>query len=131
MPIFTGVLSRLAALPTRRMSDSKTPWWSPGARAVPEMNLPVILTAEADFDNASDWYEHHARPGTRFTLGVRQALARIGQMSELHAVLLRDIRRAKIQSISYSLYYRVRSDQVEVITVPHGRRDPSVWRNRA
>ena len=97
------------------------------------MSLPVVLTAEAeaDFDEAADWYEQQAGRGTKFTLQVRQALARIGLMPELHAVLHRDIRRAKVQKFPYNVYYRVRPDRVEVIAVLHGRRDPSVWKNRA
>jgi plasmid stabilization system protein ParE len=55
---------------------------------------------------------------------------RIGQMPEIHAVLHRDIRRAKVKKFPYNVYYRVRPDRVEVIAVLHGRRDPSIWKNR-
>lgn len=97
------------------------------------MSLPVVLTAEAeaDFDMAADWYEQQAGLGAKFTLRVRQALVHIGQMPELHAVLHRDIRRAKVEKFPYHIHYRVRPDRVEVIAVLHGRRDPSVWKSRA
>jgi len=97
------------------------------------MSLPVVLTAEAeaDFDDAADCDEQQARLGARFTLGVRQALVRIGQMPELHAALHRDIRRARVRKFPYNIYYRVRPDRVEVIAVLHDRRDPSVWKSRA
>ena len=97
------------------------------------MSLPVVLSAEAeaDFDTAADWYEQQAGLGAKFTLQVRQTLVRIGQMPELHAILHRDIRRAKVQKFPYNAYYRVRADRVEVIAMLHGRRDPSVWKNRA
>jgi plasmid stabilization system protein ParE len=97
------------------------------------MSLPVVLTAEAeaDFNAAADWYEEQAGLGAKFTLQIRQVLVRIGQMPELHAVLHRDVRRAKVQKFPYNVYYRVRPDRVEVIAVLHGRRDPSIWKNRA
>jgi plasmid stabilization system protein ParE len=97
------------------------------------MRLPVVLTAEAqvDFDTAADWYEQQAGIGARFTLRVREALARIGRMPELHAVVRRDIRRAKVENFPYRIFYRVRPERVEVIAVLHGRRDPSVWKGRA
>lgn len=97
------------------------------------MSLPVVLTAEAeaDFDAAADRYEQQAGLGAKFTLRVRQALARIDQRPELHAVLHRDIRRVRVEKFPYNIYYRVRPDRVEVIAVLHGRRDPSVWKGRA
>jgi plasmid stabilization system protein ParE len=97
------------------------------------MSLPVVLSAEAeaDFDAAADWYEEQAGLGTKFTLQIRQVLLSVGQMPELHAVLHRDVRRAKVKRFPYNIYYRVRADRVEVIAVLHGRRDPSIWKNRA
>ncbi len=96
------------------------------------MNLPVVLTsgAETDFDAAADWYQEQAGLGAKFTTKVREALNRVGQLPESHAILHRDIRRAKVQKFSYNVYFRVRADRVEVIAVLHGRRDPSVWKSR-
>jgi plasmid stabilization system protein ParE len=62
---------------------------------------------------------------------VRKALDRVGPMPELHAVLRRDIRRAKVQKFPYNIYYRIGADRMEVIAVVHGRRDPSAWKGRA
>jgi len=97
------------------------------------MNLPVVLTQEAaaDFDAAADWYQQEAGLGERFTAHVRRALDRISQMPELHRILYRGIRRARVKKFPYSIYFRIQTDRVEVIAVLHGRRDPSVWRSRA
>ena len=97
------------------------------------MSLPVVLTleAEADFDTAADWCEEQASLGAKFTAQVREALKLIGRTPELHAVLHRGIRRAKVQKFPYNVYFRVQVDRVEVIAVLHGRRDPSVWKSRA
>jgi plasmid stabilization system protein ParE len=96
------------------------------------MTLPVVLTheAEAEFDEAADWYERTAGLGAEFVARIRDALSRIGSMPELHAVVYQDIRRAVIRRFPYNIYYRVRADRVEVIAVFHGRRDPSVWQKR-
>ena len=97
------------------------------------MSLPVVLAqeAETDFDAAADWHEEKAGLGAKFTAHVREALHRIGQLPELHAILHRDIRRTKVQKFPYNIYFRVRADRIEVIAVLHGRRDPSVWKSRA
>lgn len=96
------------------------------------MNLPVVLTldAETDFDTAADFYQQQAGLGDRFTDSVRQSLRAIGQMPESHAPLHRDVRRTKVRPFPYIIYYRVRPDRVEVIAILHGRRDPSVWKDR-
>jgi len=48
------------------------------------MNLPVVLTpeAEADFDATADWYQEQAGLGATFTAQVREVLNRIGRMPD-------------------------------------------------
>jgi len=96
------------------------------------MSLPVVLSheAEADFDEAADWYEQQARLGAEFVARVREVLDRIGQMPDLHAVVYRNVRRAIVRRFRYNIYYRVQPDRVEVIAVIHSHRDPSVWKSR-
>jgi len=69
--------------------------------------------------------------GARFAARVQEALDRIGQMPELHALAYRDVRRARVPRSPYNIYYRVLIDRVEILAVVHGRRDPSVWQSRA
>jgi plasmid stabilization system protein ParE len=98
------------------------------------MNLPVILSPAADreFETAAEWYEEQRTGlGVRFVTAVQDALDRIGQMPELHAVVYRDLRRARVAKFPYNIYYRVLADRVEVLAVVHGRRNPSVWQSRA
>jgi plasmid stabilization system protein ParE len=97
------------------------------------MSLPVVLSPEAaeEFDAAADWYEQRAGLGIDFVGRVQDALERIGQMPELHAVIYRDARRARVRRFPYNIYYRIRANRVEVIAILHGHRDPSVWKSRA
>jgi len=97
------------------------------------MSLPVVLSheAEAEFDEAADWYEQQSRLGVEFVARVREVLDRIGQMPELHAVVYRNVRRAMVRRFRYNIFYRVQPDRVEVLAVIHSHRDPSVWKSRA
>ena len=97
------------------------------------MSLAVVLTdeAQAEFDEAVDWYHQRGGPAAEFITRVRETLARIGQMPELHAMVRDDIRRASVRRFPYSIFYRVRADRVEVIAVFHNHRDPSGWQGRA
>jgi len=96
------------------------------------MSLPVVLgrEAEAEFDEAVDWYERQAGLGAKFVAAVRGVLTRITEMPELHPKVHGEIRCAIVTRFPYGIYYRVWTDRVEVVAVFHGRRDPSVWRKR-
>jgi hypothetical protein len=65
-----------------------------GTGAIWDLNLPVVLSPEAEreFDAAADWYELQGGLGVQFVAQVREVVARIGQMPELHPVVYRDVR---------------------------------------
>lgn len=69
------------------------------------MNLPIILSpaADRDVEDAAEWYEEEASSGTRFVERVQEALDRIGQMPELHAIAYRDVRRARVPKFPYNI----------------------------
>jgi plasmid stabilization system protein ParE len=97
------------------------------------MNLPVILSPAADreFEAAVAWYEQNAGLGERFVEQVQDALDRIGQRPELHAMIYQNIRRVLLSKFPYSVFYRILADRIEVIAVFHNKRDPKIWRSRA
>ena len=96
------------------------------------MNLPVVLScdAEREFDEAADWYQRQAGLGAQFVEKVRDTLARISRMPELHGIVHRDIRCARVRRFSYNVFYRVQERRIEVIAILHGHRDPSTWMSR-
>jgi plasmid stabilization system protein ParE len=97
------------------------------------MILPVVLRLEArlEFDEAFDWYDRQ-RPGLGrdFVACVEQAFGRIAQTPELGGKVFRHVRRAAVRRFPYSVYYTVETDQIVVIAVFHGKRDPRVWQAR-
>ncbi len=98
------------------------------------MTLPVVLTAAAedDLDEAAQWYENRSVGlGANLVTKVRDTLFRIRDNPELYPVVHRDIRRAPVRRFPYGVFYRPKSDRVEVVGVFHDRRDPSVWKARA
>jgi plasmid stabilization system protein ParE len=97
------------------------------------MSLPVVLRFEArlEFDEAFDWYERK-RPGLGrdSTVCIEQTCDRVAQNPELGAKVFRNMRRAAVRRFPYSVYYTVEVDQIVVIAVFHGKRDPRVWQSR-
>lgn len=98
------------------------------------MNLPLFLspTADREFEAAAVWYgNQQAGLGTRFVAHVQGALDLIYQRPELHAVVYKDLRRARVARFPYNIYYRVLVHRIEVLAIIHSHRDPSVWQARA
>jgi toxin ParE1/3/4 len=94
--------------------------------------LPVALNdkAAAEFDEAVEWLEANYGSAHRFIDRLQKVLDGIGQRPEMHRVILDDIRRAVVPKTQYSIYYRLHSDWVEVVSIFHGSRNPSKWGRR-
>lgn len=88
--------------------------------------------AEADLAEAKRWYEQRREGlGADFLLCVEEALQRMGRHPELYPVVYKDVRRAVIRRFPYGIFYRLMGEEIVVIGVLHGRRDPSRWQSRA
>lgn len=97
------------------------------------MTLPVVLSPEAqtDYDEAFDWYEMRQRGlGVRFATAVERVFNSIAAMPNMHAVVYKNLRKAVVRTFPYSIFYQVEPNQVLVVSVFHGRRDPSIWQGR-
>ena len=97
------------------------------------MSIPVVLTPEAraDYDEAFDWYERQ-RPGlgVEFVRSVRAAFDRVRQWPDRYATVHKDVRRVRVKRFPYSVLYTIEPNELVVVAVFHGRRDPKVWQSR-
>ena len=96
------------------------------------MSLPVILRHEAvvDVQEARDQLEAvRVGLGTQVLARVREVLARIEKLPELHGKVWQDVRAARLKQFRYIVYFIVLADRVEVLAVLHGARDPSSWQS--
>src|SRR3569832_1641294 len=94
---------------------------------------PVILEprAEVDLEEAYRWYESQkVGLGDRFLFQVNRSFQRIAVMPQSCAVILRDARVALVAKFPYIVCYVFLDEQVVVVAVVHGRRDPEVWQSR-
>ena len=97
------------------------------------MSLPVILRhgAEVDVQEARDQLEAvRVGLGAQVLVRVREVLASIEKMPELHGKVWQDVRAARLKQFRYIVYFIVLADRVEVLAVLHGARDPSSWQSR-
>lgn len=87
--------------------------------------------AETELLDARDWYEEQ-RPGLggAFAVEVDRALARIVQAPLAYPRVQGETRRALVRRFPYAIYFHAMSNEVVVLAVIHGRRDPQHWESR-
>jgi plasmid stabilization system protein ParE len=94
----------------------------------------IRAAAERDLDDAATWYGEHAvdpRTPLRFLLEVRAAFELIAESPAAFAEIHGDIRRCPVRAFpAYAVFYRILDDIVVITAVFHGRRRPTVWKQR-
>jgi hypothetical protein len=84
------------------------------------MSLPIVLRPEATKDAAEaiDYFDA-LRPGLgqAFLIQVQDVLLRISGMPEIHGIVWRNVRAARLRRFTYVVYYRVHADRLEVLAV--------------
>jgi plasmid stabilization system protein ParE len=96
------------------------------------MSLSIVfrLEAQAEFDEAIDWYEQQAELGLEFLDCVADSLTRIAATPESCEIVYEDVRRAVVQRFPYSVFYQVEQQQIVVLAIFHSKRDPKIWQVR-
>jgi toxin ParE1/3/4 len=98
------------------------------------VNLPLIFRpiAEAEYLQASAHYDSE-RPGlgAEFESEVQAVFQRIQEQPDRYPIAIRDIRFATARRFPYSVYYRIRRDRIDVLSVFHESRDPAQWQARS
>jgi len=62
--------------------------------------------------------------GTMFTQAVRNAVAAIKATPDRYEVIFGRVRRYIIEGYSYSIYYRLKTDVIRILTIKHHARHP-------
>ena len=68
--------------------------------------------------------------GQAVLIQVQDVLLRISGMPEIHGIVWRNVRAARLRRFTYVVYYRVHADRLEVLAVVQGNRDAAVWQSR-
>lgn len=87
--------------------------------------------AEAEVEEAYRWYEQRREGlGAGLLLCVEEALEKISRDPEVYPVVHKDVRRTLIRRFPYGIFYIVEEQNIAVLAVFHGRRDPKQWQSR-
>jgi plasmid stabilization system protein ParE len=95
-------------------------------------SLQIEPEAEADIEAARRWYEaQRSGLGDEFLDCLRDTLRRILRNPRAYGVVHQDLRRALIRRFPYGVFYRLRGEEIAVVGVFHGSRDPQAWQSRS
>jgi plasmid stabilization system protein ParE len=95
------------------------------------MRLFYSEAARQELDEAFAYLElEQAGLGYRFTADVDEALARIRQQPFAWHPLGRHLRRCHLKHFRYTVIYRIRGEQAEILAIAHDSRRPGYWRDR-
>ncbi|MCI0357437.1 MAG: type II toxin-antitoxin system RelE/ParE family toxin [Planctomycetaceae bacterium] len=97
------------------------------------MTIPIIVrpAADADIDEAHDWYERkQAGLGKSFVSKIDEAMEKLRRSPDLGIVVHKQLRRLAVDRFPYGVFYLVEAQRIVVVGVIHGRRAPRVWKRR-
>lgn len=95
------------------------------------INLHLRPESEQDLADAAVWYEEQREGlGNQFLDEVLSVFSVISETPLMFPIVHRNIRRALIHRYPFGVYYRVESNEIVVVAVMHGSRDPRQWKSR-
>ena len=87
--------------------------------------------ARAEARQARRWYEQQIPGlGVEFARAVDAAVAAIQQRPQAFPQVYGEFRQCVMRRFPYTIYFRLRPDQVVIVAVHHQRRDPRTWQTR-
>lgn len=93
------------------------------------MKVSLSNEAQADFEEATDWYlgELAFAAAEDFASAIEQALTLMRQFPEMGVPGAAKTRALALTKFPYSLIYRVNANDVRVIAIAHHSRRPGYW----
>jgi plasmid stabilization system protein ParE len=68
--------------------------------------------------------------GVRFYKSLKKLIAQIERMPEIYGRVSRDIRAVRLKKFQHVVYYKIKTDSIDVFAVLHGARHDSNWHDR-
>ncbi|MDD2879113.1 MAG: type II toxin-antitoxin system RelE/ParE family toxin [Rhodoferax sp.] len=95
------------------------------------MNFSLIPDAQAELDDAFQWYETQSGGlGDRFLGEVVHAFELIRQFPSAWHPLSANTRRCRLKRFPYGVIYAQVGDDIVVVGIAHLHREPNYWSER-
>ena len=96
------------------------------------MKLRLLSRANNEIDVAARFYLEEADEwiADRFLDEIKSTSANIADDPNRNRLYNENVRVARLSTFPYSIYYRIKSNEIVVVVVSHNSRRPGYWRNR-
>ncbi len=93
--------------------------------------IRIDLLAEHDIMQAYAWYEaQRAGLGDELLTAFDDCFQSVARNPEAFPMIHRSARRALVRRFPFCVYFVMSADEIIVLAVLQGRRNPQVWRQR-
>jgi plasmid stabilization system protein ParE len=98
---------------------------------VPNVRISLHPAAVAEVEAAVQWYAERSPVAARaFAAEVNACVERVGEAPERWPRYVHGTRRYLFPHFPFSLVYRVRDEEIEIVALAHHRKRPGYWRSR-
>ena len=98
---------------------------------MPNVRISFHPAAVAEVEAAVQWYAERSPVAARaFAVEVNACVERVGEAPERWPRYVHGTRRYRFPHFPFSLVYRVRDEEIEIVAVAHHRKRPGYWRSR-
>jgi plasmid stabilization system protein ParE len=95
------------------------------------MNVELHPAAQREIDDAQSWYEERSTlAASAFLQELSIAIQRIRQTPERYPAADAGTRRILLERFPFTIYYRVKSGTLTVVSLAHQKRRPGYWSSR-
>ena len=95
------------------------------------MRFRLLSPAESEYADSMLFYlEESPQAADNFIEEVEAALLEIAEFPERYPISDDDVRAKVLTTFPFTIFYRVKNDEVVVSSISHDKRKPGHWRNR-
>ena len=95
------------------------------------MRLTYHRAVQTEVDDACEWYDARKDGlGDEFFQEVERQLETIAANPKAFPLATKERRKAHLKRFPYTIYYRIHSDRVRILSVRHDKRHPSYGSSR-
>ena len=95
------------------------------------MKLTYHIAVQREVDDACAWYdERKDHLGDEFFQEVERVLAQIASNPQGFPQSSRGRRKAHLKRFPYTIFYRIHTDRVRILTIRHDKRHPNYGAGR-
>ncbi len=95
------------------------------------MKIRYASSAEVEFAESALYYlEESPQAALNYEEKIDEAISLIAEAPERYPIYESEIRVKVVDTFPFSIYYRVREEEIQILSIAHQSRKPGYWSKR-